>query len=129
MLKWHGKLTGTILQMLLNCSTGFQAKKLGKKLVPQQSTSWFKSMPLKCILFCMQNGFSLKHLFQLLLDADGDILHTLPHGQIDSYWAYPGANKHGYLLNSYVILWSNNAICCQLLYVIQFCQFLLEMKY
>ena len=42
MLKWHGKLNGTTLQMLLNCSTGFQAKKLGKKLVPQQSTSWFK---------------------------------------------------------------------------------------
>ena len=41
MLKWHGKLNGTTLQMLLNCSTGFQEKKLGKKLVPQQSTSWF----------------------------------------------------------------------------------------
>ena len=27
--KWHGKLNGTTLQMLLNCSTDFQAKKLG----------------------------------------------------------------------------------------------------
>ena len=33
-----------------------------------------------------------------LLDADGDILHTLPHGHIDSYLAYPGTNQHCCLL-------------------------------
>ena len=33
-----------------------------------------------------------------LLDGKGEILHTLPHGHIDNFGAYPGANKHGYLL-------------------------------
>ena len=33
-----------------------------------------------------------------LLDATGEILHTLPNGHRDYFWAFPGANKHGYLL-------------------------------
>ena len=45
MLKWHRKLNETTLQMLLNCASGFQTKKLGTKLVPQQSYMWLK----KCV--------------------------------------------------------------------------------
>ena len=45
MLKWHGKLNYNTLQILLNSPTGFQAKKLGKKLVPQRSKSCLK----KCV--------------------------------------------------------------------------------
>ena len=42
LLKWHGKLNTSTLQMLLNCSSGFKAKELGKKLVPEKSRSWMK---------------------------------------------------------------------------------------
>ena len=42
--------------------------------------------------------YQSKAFVQALLDASGDILHTLPNGYRDSLWAYPGANKHGYLL-------------------------------
>ena len=33
-----------------------------------------------------------------LLDTNGEIFHTLPHGHKDYFWAYPGANKPDFLL-------------------------------
>ena len=36
--------------------------------------------------------------FSALLDAHSQILHTLPHGHIDSFWASLGASNHGKLL-------------------------------
>ena len=84
--------------MLLYCSSGFQANKLGKILVPHKSKSWLKK--------CVSKMYSILHVkwsqstafVSALLDAKGEILHTLPHGHIDNLWAYPGPNKHGYLL-------------------------------
>ena len=98
LLKWQCKLNGKTLQMLLNCSSGFMEKKLGKILVPQKSKSWLKK--------CVSRMHSILHVkwsqftafVSALLDAKGEIQHTLPHGHIDNFWVYPGANKHGYLL-------------------------------
>ena len=42
LLKWHGKLNTSTLQILLYCWPGFKAKALGKKLVPEKSRSWMK---------------------------------------------------------------------------------------
>ena len=39
-----------------------------------------------------------KAFVSALLDTNSEILHTLPHDHKDTFWAYPGANKHGYLL-------------------------------
>ena len=33
-----------------------------------------------------------------LPDTSWDIIHILPSGQKDQFWAYPGENKHGILL-------------------------------
>ena len=47
----------------------------------------------------LQEKFSQLEVFVLaLLDAPSQILHTLPHGHIDHFWASPGANHHGKLL-------------------------------
>ena len=98
LLKWHGQLNTQTLQMLLNCPTGFYAKKLGKRLIPQQSISWSKKCVSKMYSILQSKWYQSKAFVQALLDASGDILHTLPNGHRDSLWAYPGANKHGYLL-------------------------------
>ena len=39
-----------------------------------------------------------KAFVSALLDTNSEILHKLLHGHKDTSWAYPGANKHGYLL-------------------------------
>ena len=84
--------------MLLNCSTGFQATKLGKKLVPNKSQSWLKKCVSKMYFILQVKWLQSEAFVSALLDTNGDILHTLPHGHRDSFWAYPGANKHGFLL-------------------------------
>ena len=49
--------------------------------------------------FILQAKLSqLKAFAPALSDADHEILHTLPNGPRDSFWAYSGENKHGYLL-------------------------------
>ena len=85
--------------MLLNCKTGFQAKKkLGKNLVPLKLRSWLKKCVSKMYSILQVKWSQSKAFVLALLDATGEILHTLPNGHRDYFWAFPGANKHGYLL-------------------------------
>ena len=98
LLKWHGKLNTSTLQMLLNCSSGFKAKALGKKSVPEKSRSWMKVCVSKMYSMLQAKWSQSKAFIFALLDGESDILHTLPSGHRDTFWAYPGANKHGYLL-------------------------------
>ena len=39
-----------------------------------------------------------KAFVSALLGNSGEILHTLTCGHVDTFWAYPDSNKHGYLL-------------------------------
>ena len=90
--------------MLLNCPTGFHAKKKKKKKKTREkiSTSTFYVLVPKCVskmYSILQTKWSQSKAFVLaLLDTKGEILHTLQNGHRDPFWAYPGANKHGYLL-------------------------------
>ena len=85
LLKWHGKLNTSTLQMLLNCSSGFKAKALGKKLVPEKSRSWMKVCVSKMYSILQAKWSQSKAFIFALLDAKSDILHTLPSGHRDTF--------------------------------------------
>ena len=50
------------------------------------------------MLFTQAKWLQSKAFVSALYNAKSDILHTLPNGHGDPFWAYPGANKHGFLL-------------------------------
>ena len=100
--------------LLLNCSSGFQAKKLGKKLVPQQSRSWLQNCVSKIYAILQAKWLQSKVFVSALYDAKSDIRHTLLNGHRDPFWAYFGVNKHGFLLKQL----QNNKIKNNQLYII-----------
>ena len=71
MLKWHGKLNTKTVMLLLNCSSGIkQKKKLGRKLVPQQSRSWLQNCVSKMNAILQAKWLPSKAFVSALYDAN-----------------------------------------------------------
>ena len=60
--------------------------------------SWSKKCVSLMYSILQAKWLQSKAFVLAVLDANGQILHTLPNGHRDHFWAYSGANKHGYLL-------------------------------
>ena len=55
-------------------------------------------MFLKCTPILEAKWSQSLNFVSALLDTSKDIIHILPSGHKDHFWAYPGANRHGNLL-------------------------------
>ena len=108
LLKFHDQLKRNITNMI-KLSHRFSCKKLGRKLEPQHSMSWSEKCVSKMYSILQAKWSQSKASVLALLDANEEILYILPNGHRDLFWAYPGANKHGYLLKQ---LWNSKVRNC-----------------